>query len=294
MGAQASSLLRKLPVLEKIGIMANRRSGQVSEGIVSLQDIEAVAQRNTAERARQQAAKLAAEALEQRALIDIVMPVQNEGKNITAILNSLEQHVSTPFRLLICYENETDKTLTFAKSFRGAIDIEFVKNKGFGPFGAVMSGIEYSDAPSVICLNPDDVTKAALIDGLYRKLTEGRHDLVIASRFINGGCMEVGSPLKSAMTRASAKVMQILGNLPVNDPTSRIRIYANRMIKEIPIESTDEAFNLELVVKGARAGYSIAEVPYRQIQLAQGKSSPDAVPSQLRWFAYAVSTAFKS
>lgn len=266
----------------------------MGESIVSLKDIEAVAQKNTAEKARQQAAKIAAEALEQRALIDIVMPVQNDGKNITAILNSLSQHVSTPFRVLICYDDENDSTLNFAKSHQDKLDIEFVKNKGFGSFGAVMSGIEYSDAPSVLCLSPDDVTKAALVDVLYRKLTEGRHDLVIASRFMDGGCMELGSPLKSALVRTTAKTIQILGRLPVKDPTSRIRIYANRMIKEIPIESTDESFNLELLVKGVRAGYSIAEVPYRQIQLAQNNGDLQAFSSQLRWLAYAISTAFKS
>lgn len=275
--------------------MANRRSGQVTgESIVSLKDIEAVAQRNTAEKARQQAAKIAAEALEQRALIDIVMPVQNDGKNIIAILNSLKQHVSTPFRVLICYDDENDSALNSAKTYQGKLDIEFVKNKGFGPFGAVMSGIEYSDAPSVLCLNPDDVTKAALVDVLYRKLTEGRHDLVIASRFMDGGSLELGSPLKSALVRTTAKTIQILGRLPVKDPTSRIRIYANRMIKEIPIESTDESFNLELLVKGVRAGYSIAEVPYRQIQLAQSTGDLEAFPSQLRWLGYAISTALKS
>lgn len=277
------------------GTMANRRSGQViGESIVSLKDIEAVAQRNTAERARQQAAKLAAEALEQQALVDIVMPVQNEGKNITAILNSLQQHVSTPFRLLICYDHESDKTLQFAKSYQDKLDIEFVKNKGYGEFGAVMSGIEFSDAPSLICLCPDDVTKAPLVDALYRKLTEGHHHLVIASRFMPGGCMEVGSALKSSIVRTAANAMQRLGRLAVSDPTSRIRIYANRMIKEIPIESTDESFHLELLVKGTRAGYSIAEIPYRQIQLAQTKGMLKDFPSQLRWFFYAISNAFKS
>lgn len=276
--------------------MANRRSGTTTESIVSVKDIEAVAQKNTAERARLQAARIAAEALQPRTLVDIVMPVYNEGENIAAVLTSLEQHVSTDYRLLICYDSESDTTLPVAKKFVDRMNIEFVKNKGKGVLGAVMSGFDYSDAQALLIYCGDDITNAPLVDVMYKKLSEG-HDMVIGSRFMNGGCMEGCPLLKSILVRTAAYTLRTLARLPVNDPTNGIRIYTNRMIKEIPIESTEGwSFNLELLVKGARAGYSIAEVPYRHFERAQGQSRFQLMkwlPAYLRWYFYAFATAWK-
>lgn len=231
-----------------------------------------------------------------KALLDIVMPVYNEGESITEVLESLQADVGTPYRLLICYDHESDTTLPAARKFAGKLDIEFVKNKGKGVLGAVMSGFDYSTAPALLIYCGDDVSNAPLIDKMYSKLSEG-HDMVIGSRFINGGCMEGCPWLKSVLVRTAAYTLRTLARLPVNDPTNGIRIYTNRMIKEIPIESTEGwSFNLELLVKGARAGLSIAEVPYQHYERQQGQSRFQLMkwlPAYLRWYFYAFATAWK-
>lgn len=231
-----------------------------------------------------------------RALVDIVMPVYNEGENITSVLQSLDGVVKTPYRLLICYDHDDDSTLPPARAFKGKVDIEFVKNKGKGVLGAVMSGFDYAQAPAVLIYCGDDVTNANLIDKMYNKLAEG-HDMVVGSRFIEGGCM-VGCPfVKSFLVRTAAYTLRTLARLPVADPTNGIRIYTNRVIKEIPIESTEGwSFNLELLVKGARAGMSIAEVPYQHYERAQGESRFQVMkwlPAYLRWYFYAFASAWK-
>lgn len=278
--------------------MANSSLGATTESIVSLEDIEAVAKKNTAERAKLQAGKAAQEALmpSAKTLLDIVMPVYNEGESIAEVLSSLEQHVSTSYRILVCYDHESDTTLPVARKFQDRMNIEFVKNKGKGVLGAVVSGFDYSTAQALLIYCGDDITNAPLVDQMYKKLAEG-HDMVIGSRFMKGGCMEGCPLLKSVMVRTAAYTLRTLARLPVNDPTNGIRIYTNRMIKEIPIESTEGwSFNLELLVKGARAGYSMAEVPYRHFERAQGQSRFQLMkwlPAYLRWYFYAFATAWK-
>lgn len=230
-----------------------------------------------------------------KALLDIVMPVYNEGENIDAVLHSLNEHVSTPFRLLICYDREEDTTLPVVRKYIGQMELELVKNKGKGVLGAVLSGFDFSDAPALLIYCGDDVTNAPLVDKMYRKIAEG-HDMVIGSRFIEGGCMKGCPFLKSFLVRVAAFTLRTLARLPVNDPTNGIRIYTNRMIKEIPLESTEGwSFNLELLVKAARAGLSIAEIPYQHYERQQGQSRFQLMkwlPAYLRWYFYAFATAW--
>ena len=43
--------------------------------------------------------------------LDIVIPVYNEGRNIVATLAALSRSVTTPARVLICYDHPDDDTL---------------------------------------------------------------------------------------------------------------------------------------------------------------------------------------
>ena len=47
--------------------------------------------------------------------LDIVIPVYNEGRNIVATLAGLAHGVTTPARVLICYDHADDDTLPAIK-----------------------------------------------------------------------------------------------------------------------------------------------------------------------------------
>ena len=50
------------------------------------------------------------------AKLDIIIPVYNEDENIIKLLKLLDSTVICNFRILICYDNETDKTLKHLKN----------------------------------------------------------------------------------------------------------------------------------------------------------------------------------
>ena len=49
------------------------------------------------------------------AKLDIIIPVYNEDENIVRLLKSLENEITCTFRVLICYDSETDTTLKYIK-----------------------------------------------------------------------------------------------------------------------------------------------------------------------------------
>ena len=261
--------------------MGNRSLNTATGSIVSIKDIEAVARKNSADRARLQAAQLAAEALKPGNLIDIVVPLCTNGENVSALLGSIEKHVTTPFRILICYDAESDNGFSIAQSCQKRMNIEFVKNKGMGVVGAMTSGIDYSDAPSLIIYSGNEGINPSFIDLFHEKLAEG-HDMVIGVETSTAGVFE----------RVVASILRAATGSTLRNPTSDIRIFSTRMIKEIPVESTEDgvSFNLEVLVKAAKAGYSVVEMPYA-CSSAGGKQhtqSKTKFSSYLRWLFYAL------
>ena len=123
-------------------------------------------------------------------VLDIIIPVYNEGNIILATLSELRRQVKTPSRIFICYDRPDDNTLSTIKANPKDVEglvIEFVQNRAKGAHGAVMSGFAASDAPFVLVFPADDDFNAGMIDAMVAKAEEG-NDIVCASRFIPGGC----------------------------------------------------------------------------------------------------------
>jgi dolichol-phosphate mannosyltransferase len=226
--------------------------------------------------------------------LDIVIPVYNEGENILPVLDSFKRHVRTPCRVLICYDHESDNTLPVVRAYsQDAFPVQLHKNRGRGALGAVLTGFEDSTAPAVLMYPADDDYNAERIDPMMEKFHEGC-DIVVASRFIPGGCMKGCPWLKAVLVRSSAFVLHHLARLPTRDPSNGLRIFSRRTLDTIPIESTvGFAYSIELLVKAHRLGWRIGEVPAAWLERRAGKSRFQVlkwVPQYLKWFLYAFAT----
>ncbi len=230
--------------------------------------------------------------------LDIVIPVYNEGALILKTLQSIASQVTTPSRLLMCYDRDDDDTLPVIRDNRaalGTLAIEFVRNRGRGAHGAVHSGLMASQAPFVIMLPADDDYNAGIIDAMVR-LAEDGCDIVCASRFAKGGSM-VGCPwLKAMLVRVGNFTLYHLAGLPTRDASNGFRLFSRRVIDDIVIES-DRGFcySIELLVKCHRLGWRVDEVSANWIERRQGASRFQVLewlPLYLRWYGYAFATTF--
>jgi dolichol-phosphate mannosyltransferase len=228
--------------------------------------------------------------------LDIIIPVYNEGEAIGGALRSLADHVTTPFRVLICYDHEDDNTLPALAPFETeGMAIERVKNRGRGAFGAVVTGFAQSTASAVLVFPADDDYNAPRLDTMVAKFKEG-YDIVCASRFIPGGKMVGCPPLKAATVRGSAFVLYHLARLPTHDPSNGFRLFSRRVLDSLPLESTEGfTYSIELLVKAHRLGWRIGEVPVEWYERKTGKSRFQVIrwlPAYFTWFAYAFETTY--
>lgn len=228
--------------------------------------------------------------------LDIVIPVYNEGAGIRGVLESLRDHVRTPFRVLICYDRDDDDTLPALEPLQAAgMAIVPVKNRGRGAFGAVVTGFAESRAPAVLVFPADDDYNAPRLDAMVEKFKQGC-DVVCASRFIPGGRMVDCPPLKAALVRSSAWALFHLARVPSHDSSNGFRLFSQRLLQAVPIESSEGfTYSIELLLKCHRLGWRVGEVPVEWYERKTGQSRFKVLrwlPAYLEWFGYAFETTY--
>ena len=99
--------------------------------------------------------------------LDIIIPVYNEDENIVRLLRTLENKVVCNFRVLICYDSESDKTLKYVKN-KNIINKEIllIKNPKQGPNSAIIEGINSSIAEIILIYMADDFESVKLINSM--------------------------------------------------------------------------------------------------------------------------------
>ena len=227
--------------------------------------------------------------------LDFVIPVYNEGPAIRRVLDALAGHVHAVFRVLIAYDREDDETLAVIRQMRLPFAISSVRNEGRGVHSAITSALPETTAPYVLVWPADDDYNAGRVDAMLALARSGC-EIVCGSRFMPGGRM-VGAPLvKATIVRASAAILYRLARLPTHDPSNGLRLFSRRLIRTIPLESTEGfTYSIELLVKCHRLRWRIGEVPFEWHERRAGGSRFQLLrwlPAYFVWFRYAFATTY--
>ena len=97
-------------------------------------------------------------------------------------------------------------------------------------------------------------------------------DIVVASRFIEGGSMKGCPFVKSILVRTASYSLFKLSSIPVRDASNGFRLFSKKLLEKVNIESTlGFAYSLELLVKCNRLNLNIEEIPAKWEERAVGK-----------------------
>ena len=226
------------------------------------------------------------------AKLDIIIPVYNEDENIIKLLKLLDSTIICNFRILICYDNETDKTLKHLKNLNIIKnEIKLIKNPKQGPNSAIIEGIKSSNSKIILVYMADDFENIKLINEMVDLIEKG-NDLVIPSRFITGGKMLGAVKSKEMVTRIGSNLIYYLAGIPYKDCTNAFKMFSASITDVIKFESTmGFTFALELVVKSYFLKLKIIEVPSTWIEVKNRKSNFKMIkwiPYYIYWLLYSM------
>jgi len=228
--------------------------------------------------------------------LEIIIPVYNEGEKILRLLNELNNYVKTNFKVLICYDFESDDLFNFKNEFKKLnFQINFIKNPSRGPLSAIKQGFLEGNSDAVIVYPADDFLNYKLLDLMYKKFLDG-NDIVVASRFMKGGSMKNCPLLKSILVRTASFTLYFLSSIPVKDASNGFRLFSRKLLNEVQIESkVGFAYSLELLVKCHRLRKKITEVPALWEERSEGESRFKLfkwIPQYLKWYLYGLGTTW--
>lgn len=210
--------------------------------------------------------------------IHVVLPAFNEAESLPNLLDrfsALPAETRSSLSVVVVDDGSTDNTATLARDHDKGLAVTVVShkiNRGLGP--AVHTGIRFvieSAAPddALVIMDADDTHDPALAIVLAQKLDQGA-DIVIASRFIEGGDDNTAPFFRRVLSRGAALCFRFA--LPIDkrvkDFTSGFRAYRVSMLQrasahwgERLIEERGFACMVELLLKLRYCNPVIAEVP---------------------------------
>ena len=224
--------------------------------------------------------------------LDIIIPVYNEDENIIRLLKLLDSQVNCDFRVLICFDSESDTTLKHLKN-SNIIKNEmlFVKNPKQGPNSAIIEGIKSSTSKIILVYMADDFENIRLINRMV-DLIEAGNDLVIPSRFVVGGKMIGAVKSKEIITRTGSQLIYHLARIPYKDCTNAFKMFSASIVNKIQFASTTGfTFALELVAKSYFLNLKIIEIPSVWIEVKNRKSNFKMlkwIPYYIYWLLYSI------
>ena len=224
--------------------------------------------------------------------LDIIIPVYNENENIIKLLKLIEENVNFQFRILVCYDKETDTTLNHLRN-KNIIknEIILIKNPKLGPNSAIINGIKFSNSEIILVYMADDFENIHLINSMADLIKKGNH-LVIPSRFVSGGKMLGAKKMKKVVTVIGSYLIYYIARIPYRDCTNAFKMFSSNLKNKIQLESkTGFTFALETVVKAHLLNLKIVEIPSGWIEIENRKSNFKVLkwlPNYLYWLLYAV------
>lgn len=227
-------------------------------------------------------------------MLDIVVPVYNEGQGILRLFNEIQEEIKTPKRVLVVYDFEEDTTVPAVKENKDNFPFEIllVRNDiGRGALNAIKVGMRTATNDMVLVMMADSSDKLDVVDSMCQRMDEG-YDLVCGSRYMKGGKQNGGPFLKGLFSRTAGISLHLLTRIPTHDVTNSFKLYRRTMLKDIEIESTGGfEIGLEITVKAYAAGYKITEVPSQWFDREEGESNFHMwkwLPHYLHWYLLCV------
>lgn len=236
--------------------------------------------------------------MKKRILISVILPVYNEGKNISEQIEELEKTIATKHEIVIVYDfDEDDSVIPVKKLQKKYSHIILVKNIfGAGLINAVKTGFEKAKGDFVVVMPADLADDPQTINKMCQKMNKG-YDVICATRYSKGGRKFGGGLVKTTLSRLAGLLTPLLLGIPTTDIANGFKMYKKQVLKKINIESRGGwEFSMEIVIKAHKAGFKVCDVPTVWRDRVSGKSKFKLLkwlPYYLKWYLLGIAYRLK-
>ena len=223
--------------------------------------------------------------------IVVIIPTYNESKNISILLDLLS---NLKIDILIVDDNSPDGTgkivQKFSDNHKNINLLERPEKLGLG--SAYRDGFKWAiERDYKHCIEMDGDFSHTILDLQNMIKFKDDFDLVIGSRYIEGGKTEGWSNGRKLLSMTANNIAKIFLGIKVNDMTSGFRIYSKECLDDINYFNTTSngyAFQIEMTYLSSLKNKTIKEVPitFYERNLGESKMSKAIVLEAIKFLIF--------
>jgi glycosyltransferase involved in cell wall biosynthesis len=206
-----------------------------------------------------------------------IVPALNEERSIAGVIAEIRA-ADPEFDVIVIDDGSTDRTSAIAAE-SGAHVITLPFNLGIG--GAVQTGYQYArdhDFELAVQVDGDGQHDPSEIGRLLEPILDGRADMVVGTRFAEGGGYR-GTRLRRIGIHLFAAIVSLMVRARVTDTTSGFRAVNRKAIRLFAADYPHDYPEVEATVLLARHRLRMVEVPVQMRVRETGASSITAFQS---------------
>lgn len=187
--------------------------------------------------------------------VTVVIPTHNEAGAIERVLADLPSGLVT--EVIVVDSNSGDGTPALAASMGARVIQE--PRRGYGR--ACLTGLAAANSPDVVVfLDGDYSDRPSELPTLLAPITEGRADITLGSRLHRRNSTGALPWHQAFGNRLAASLIRLLYGLKISD-LGPFRAGRADVLRALALEETTYGWAVEMILKGALAGYRVVEVP---------------------------------
>jgi len=212
--------------------------------------------------------------------LTVVVPTFNECENVPILVERLcTALVGFKWEVIFVDDNSPDGTAAAVRAI-GALDqrVRCIRRIGRrGLSGACLEGVLASQASFVAVMDGDLQHDESCLAAMLEKLRGGEFDLVVASRYVEGGSSSSFSTWRSRFSRWATTMAQYFLGVKLSDPMSGFFMLRRPLVEDIAPSLSTQGFKILLdIVATVRGKLRVAEIPYSFRGRQFGESKLDA------------------
>jgi dolichol-phosphate mannosyltransferase len=213
--------------------------------------------------------------------LSVIVPTFNERDNVVTLFRRLEKTlVGIPFETVFVDDNSPDRTWEILRILsREDGRVRCIRRIGRrGLSGACIEGILASSAPCAAVIDADLQHDETQLPKMLAALEGGEFDLVVGSRYIEGGSADSFNRQRAGASALATEVAKRLLRVEIADPMSGFFMIRRDRFEALAPQLSTQGFKILLdVVATAHGALRVKEIPYTFGSRLHGESKLDSM-----------------
>jgi dolichol-phosphate mannosyltransferase len=214
-------------------------------------------------------------------IISIVLPTFNERENLEQAIGRIDaalKPTALAYEIIIVDDNSPDRTWSLAEQLIKSRDdlhlIRRIVQRGLS--SAILEGLRSARGELLVVMDADLQHDASILGEMARKAREGGAELVIATRYADGGSVGKWSLVRWTMSRLATLMSRLVVHSQVSDPMSGFFMLTQTAFARVADKLNPRGFKILLEIIARSPPLKVSEVGYTFQVRQHGESKLDS------------------